>query len=175
MTTQAAPSAPERPALPEWKRVKRRRRRRDLLGVGVAAALVVGALAGFGVAHGLASGPLAVATLPKPPLLGSSYDDMLISGTLAGAVGTGADEGTACFWFEGSDGSRSYVVWPHGWSADDHPLRILNDWGKPVAAVGDRIEGGGASSGDAGTHDPAVKGCPEGGSTTIFGTVSRAG
>ncbi|HWK92736.1 MAG TPA: hypothetical protein VNR17_10800 [Luteimicrobium sp.] len=173
MTTQAPP-VPPRPAVPEWKRVKQRRRRRDLVGLGVTVALIAGASAAYGVAHGLASGPLAVATLPKPPLLGSSYDDMLISGTLAGAVGTGTDEGTACFWFEGSDGSRSYVVWPHGWSADDHPLRILNDWGKPVATVGDRIEGGGASSDGAGTDDAAVKGCPEGGSTTIFGTVARA-
>jgi hypothetical protein len=172
MTTQA-PTAPARPAVPEWKRVKHRRRRRDLVGVGVAVALVAGAFAGYGVAHGLASGPLAVATLPKPPLAGPDPDTELVAGTLAGAVGTGADQGTACFWFEGSDGSRSYVVWPHGWSADDHPLRILNDWGKPVATVGDRIEGGGASSDGAGT-DAAVKGCPEGGSTTIFGTVARA-
>jgi hypothetical protein len=169
MTTQSPPRV-----IPEWKRVKRRRRRRDLVVVLVFAALVAAGFAAYGIAHGLASGPLAVATQPKGPLFGGEVDDALVQGTLGGSVGTGADEGKACFWLDLPDGQRGYVVWPHGWSADDHPLRILNDWGKTVATVGDRIQGGGASS--AGADQPIVDvlGCPATQSVVGFNDVSLA-
>ncbi len=99
-----------------------------------------------------------------------------MTGTLRGSVGTAEDAGTACFWLEGTGAARSYVVWPHGWSATDHPLRVLDDWGRRVATVGDRLEGAGASSG-AGVGAPMteVKGCPTTRTTTGFGSVSRAG
>ncbi|GMA23237.1 hypothetical protein GCM10025864_09960 [Luteimicrobium album] len=173
-STPAQRPLPERPAVPEWKRVKRRRRRRDLLAVGVVVALGAGTLAGFRIEHGLASGPLAVATLPKPPLSGSEPDTALVTETLHGSVGTGAADGTACFWFVRPDGVRGYVVWPHGWSAEDRPLRILNDWGKTVATVGDRVEGGGAWAPDR-ASSVDVNGCPAEGTSVAVGDVARAG
>jgi len=134
-----------------------------------AGVLVVAGFVGYGVAHGLASGPLAVATLPKQPLF-SRGDTAVVTGTLHGTVGAGAERGTACFWLELPSGVAGYVEWPHGWSADDHPLRILDDWGREVAAVGDRVEGAGAAGAGAPVH---LEGCPLSRATVAFETVSR--
>ncbi|MGC5165989.1 hypothetical protein [Luteimicrobium sp. DT211] len=168
MTTQSPPHA-----VPGWKRSLQRRRRRRVATAVLVPALVVGGFVTYGVAHGLASGPLDVATLPKEPLF-SRGDTAVVNGTLHGSVGAGAERGTACFWLELPDGVAGYIEWPHGWSADDHPLRILDDWGREVATVGDQLEGAGA----AGVGDgPAVhlQGCPLSRATVALGTVSRGG
>jgi hypothetical protein len=167
MTTTSPPHA-----IPDWKRAQLRRRRRNRAGVVAAGALVVAGFVGYGVAHGLASGPLAVATLPKQPLFFRG-DTAVVTGTLHGSVGTGAQRGTACFWLELPDGVPGYVQWPHGWSADDHPLRILDDWGREVAVVGDHLEGAGAAGVDEAVAH--VKGCPPSRATAGFDTVSRGG
>jgi hypothetical protein len=58
----------------------------------------------------------------------------LLTGTLEGSrSGT-----TACFWVKVAGGRRP-IVWPHGWTAEAEPLRLLDAGHRGVAHVGDRI------------------------------------
>lgn len=124
------------------------RRSRRFLTAGVVVAAVAGTLGTVGIVHGHLHGSLDVATLSG----GGSGDELaLLEGPLHGQVN---DDGTACFWVE-RDGYRTAVMWPKGWSADDHPLRILDDWTHTVARVGDTVSIGGGGSLAPIPHCPA--------------------
>src|SRR5262249_21389612 len=73
-----------------------------------------------------------------------------ITGVLAGQVN---GDGTACFWFENGN-QREVIVWPHGFTALDNPLRLLNGDDREVVTVGQRITLGGGFS-----LDEHVSGC----------------
>ena len=74
----------------------------------------------------------------EPPGPNAACMDALLSGSLA------ADEAAGVV-IEAADGSRTVVVWPHGWVAvDEGSTRILLDHrGDAIARVGDRLEVGG--------------------------------
>lgn len=86
---------------------------------------------------------------------------------LEGVLGGSASAGNACLWIAVGSLKRP-VVWPHGWSARLDPLRLVDDHGHVVAAVGDRLSLGGGTAPDG----PAAY-CPE---TEAFaaGVVSKA-
>ncbi len=64
--------------------------------------------------------------------------DALLGGVLQGRSTSRA----ACFWI-GSGADRQAIVWPHGFSAADDPLRIVGPDGQDLAAVGSAVELGG--------------------------------
>jgi hypothetical protein len=61
-----------------------------------------------------------------------------------GGVGLGGTLGgeAPCLWL-GNDGQRFVVIWPAGFTALDHPVRVVAPDGRVIATVGDTIEGGG--------------------------------
>jgi len=69
-----------------------------------------------------------------------------LSGDRAGAL--------ACFWI--ADHPDLPIIWPTGYSAQDNPLRVVDDRGRMVAAVGDAIRLGGSAA-DVPSH--TVLGC----------------
>jgi heat shock protein HslJ len=74
-------------------------------------------------------------TLAEPA---SGYPDALAVGTLV--------EQRGCVFLRGTDGSRTLLIWPFGWSiqaTDDGSLRVLNESGTPVREVGKEVELGG--------------------------------
>ena len=69
--------------------------------------------------------------------------DALLSGLLA------ADEAAGLV-VQAADGSRTVVVWPHGWVAVDEggERTLLDHRGQPIARVGDHVEIGGGQGGE---------------------------
>ena len=59
--------------------------------------------------------------------------------------GKGNADGTACFWFDNA-GIREALVWPSGYKAGGTPLGVYNSTGSLMAAVGNSVRFGGASS-----------------------------
>lgn len=75
-----------------------------------------------------------------------------LRGQLGGRV---ADNGTACLWVE-AGGTRTVVVWPHGYAAADNPLRVLDAKGNTVATVGDQVSISGGATATGYTPEPEL-------------------
>ena len=110
-------------------------------------AVVAALLAPVGLARG---GSLTVATAPSND--GSDGRLALLEGVLGGERTGGS---TACFWVETDEG-RTYVLWPHGWTATVDPLKAVDRQGMNGVAVGEPVEIGGAPVQDG---DPTLAGC----------------
>lgn len=82
------------------------------------------------------------------------------SGVLAG------DPATGCLWFT-DDGTVVSVIWPVGSAVGFEPHRLLDDAGKTVAEVGQKVTAVGGS-----VPDPPTK-CAMGGETFSAATVTR--
>jgi photosystem II stability/assembly factor-like uncharacterized protein len=82
---------------------------------------------------------LAIATM-APEISGG---DALGGGTL----GLERLPGQACFWVSpgGYDYARTALVWPHGFSARDNPVRLIGPDGQVLARLGDLVTLGGGS------------------------------
>ncbi len=65
-----------------------------------------------------------------------------------GTLGLERLSGQACFWVRpgGYDYARTALVWPHGFSARDNPVRLIGPDGQVLARLGDLVTLGGGSS-----------------------------
>jgi hypothetical protein len=73
---------------------------------------------------------------------GNPSQDALMIGTLA----SGIYKGHWCPWLDGPGPHRTPIVWPAGYRAERHPLKLLDSRGKVVAQGGERIKLGGGNS-----------------------------
>lgn len=84
--------------------------------------------------------------------------------------GQANSDGTACFWL-GTGSNRAVIIWPHGFTARDNPLRLVNGEGREEVRVGEWITlGGGYLPED---QSSAVRGCS--GSYRVWLTSSIVG
>lgn len=85
--------------------------------------------------------PIFFPTLAEPA---TGYPDALAIGTLVQRRG--------CVFLEGTDGSRTLLIWPFGWSiqaTEDGSLRVLDENGTPVREIGEEVELGGGFVGES--------------------------
>ena len=115
------------------------------------ATIALFAMFSVGAACGKSS-QLAVATISA-----SSSDPIGFQARNTGILqGQANPDGTACFWL-GTGTNRAVIIWPHGFTARDNPLRLVDGDGREEARVGDRITlGGGYLPED---QSSAVRGC----------------
>lgn len=104
-----------------------------------------------------ASAPVSITTAsPDNAERTLPADGLLVATTVAGFPGMdalgggtiGAERrgGEVCFWAtngHGSSARREALVWPHGFSARDHPLTLIGPDGQALLHVGDEVALGG--------------------------------
>ncbi len=139
------------------------RHRRRFLLFALPIVLMIAAAVFITVRQNLFSGSLRVATAPNSSGVGSP--GALLSGVLGGLT----RGKTACFWVDAGN-VRSYIQWPHGWSADPGPLRLIDDWGRAVVRVGEKVDLGGGTM----TSPITLEGCPSGGQNYSAGVVAKS-
>jgi len=89
---------------------------------------------------------------------------LVADGQIQGEVANGH----ACFWITTPDGATVSLVWPEGSTARDNPLRVEDDRGRIIAAVGDdpsRLSG----------HPSDEPGCATESTRFILGPIESEG
>lgn len=124
-------------------------RRSETVVLTSAAVVVAGLLSACDVKP--PANALTIATAPKSSGVGSN--GALLSGQLGGVV---ESRGEACLWVTAANGVRTPVQWPHGWWAEDGPLRLFDSKGHMKAAVGMKVDLGGGTLADG----KGAWGCP---------------